>query len=216
MQAGGSRQDQPAVMRRDDGGHDEVEFFGDGELLFGCRHVPEGDVRAGLVVCPSILSDSGANYQREVRLGRQLAAAGIVVQRFHPRGTGHSDGDGSDLTLDSLIDDARAAVALLRERCDVETVMLLGTRFGALVAGAIAARARRRCRSCCGSRRPTHGASSAKGCGPAPCTSCGRPGRTARIPRSSSTGGLRRSARRPRRAGLVRDARRPRPGRPDG
>ena len=139
MQAGGSRQDQPVVMRRDDGGHDEVEFFGDDELLFGCRHVPEGDVRAGLVVCPSILSDFGANYQREVRLGRQLAAAGIVVQRFHPRGTGHSDGDGSDLTLDSLVDDARAAVALLRERCPVETVMLLGTRFGALVAGAIAA-----------------------------------------------------------------------------
>ena len=75
-QAGGSRQDQPVVMRRDDGGHDEVEFFGDGELLFGCRHVPAGDVRAGLVVCPSILSDSGANYQREVRLGRQLAGPG--------------------------------------------------------------------------------------------------------------------------------------------
>ena len=81
------RHDQPVVMRRDDGGRDEVEFFGDDELLFGCRHVPEGDVRAGLVVCPSILSDSGANYQREVRLGRQLAAAGIVVQRFHLRGT---------------------------------------------------------------------------------------------------------------------------------
>jgi pimeloyl-ACP methyl ester carboxylesterase len=138
MQAGGSRDDQPVVMRRDDGGRDEVEFFGDGELLFGCRHVPAGDVRAGLVVCPSILSDSGANYQREVRLGRQLAAAGIIVQRFHPRGTGHSDGDGSNLTLDTLVEDARAAVALLRERCAVDTVMVLGTRFGALVASAIA------------------------------------------------------------------------------
>ena len=72
-------------MCRADGGREEVEFFGDGELLFGCRHVPAGDVRGGLVVCPPIFSDSGANYQREVRLGRQLAGAGIVVQRFHPR-----------------------------------------------------------------------------------------------------------------------------------
>ncbi|HWM21867.1 MAG TPA: hypothetical protein VNO51_19405 [Ilumatobacteraceae bacterium] len=138
-QAGEARHDQPVVMRRDDGGHDEIEFFGDGELLFGCRHVPAGDIRAGLVVCPSILSDAGANYQREVRLGRQLAAAGIVVQRFHPRGTGHSDGVGSDLTLGSLVEDARAAAAQLRARCPVETVMVLGTRFGALVAGAVAA-----------------------------------------------------------------------------
>ena len=75
-----------------------------------------GPVRAGLVVCPPILADFGANYQREVRLGRQLAAAGIVVQRFHPRGAGQSDGDGVDLTLDSMIEDALAAVAQLRER----------------------------------------------------------------------------------------------------
>jgi pimeloyl-ACP methyl ester carboxylesterase len=127
------------VLRRDDGGHDEVEFFGGAERLFGCRHVPPGPARAGLVVCPPILSDFGANYQREVRLGRQLAGAGIAVQRYHPRGTGQSDGQAAELTLDSLIEDGRAAVTRLRECTGVDSVTLLGTRFGALTAAALAA-----------------------------------------------------------------------------
>ena len=139
MLVGGSPPEQLAITHRDDGGTEEVEFFGDRGLLFGCRHVPAGPVRAGLVVCPPILADFGANYQREVRLGRQLAAAGVVVQRFHPRGAGQSDGDGADLTLDSMIADTMAAVTHLRERSPVETVAVMGTRFGALAASAAAA-----------------------------------------------------------------------------
>jgi hypothetical protein len=139
MLVGGRPAARSAVTHRDDGGTEEVEFFGEDALLFGCRHVPAGDVRAGVVVCSSILSDFGANYQREVRLGRRLAADGIVVQRFHPRGVGQSDGDGTDLTLASMTQDAQLAVAHLRERFDVDVIALLGTRFGALSASAVAA-----------------------------------------------------------------------------
>jgi hypothetical protein len=127
-------------MRRDDGGHDEVEFFGDGELLFGCRHVPAGEPVAGLVVCSPILCDFGANYQREVYLGRRLAAAGVVVQRYHPRGMGQSDGEGADLDVDSLVADAIVAAENLCRSYPVERLMVLGTRAGALAAGALAAR----------------------------------------------------------------------------
>jgi hypothetical protein len=127
-------------MRRDDGGNDEIEYFGDGELLFGCRHMPVGEPVAGVVVCSPILCDFGANYQREVHLGRRLAAAGVVVQRYHPRGLGQSDGDGADVDLDSLVADAIAAADHLRRRCPVERLMVLGTRAGALAAGALAAR----------------------------------------------------------------------------
>ena len=84
-----------------------------------------------------------------VRLGCQLPARGPPRSStgggrdrraaVPPAGHGHSDGNGSDLTLDSLVDDARAVADLLRERCPVETVMLLGTRFGALAASALAA-----------------------------------------------------------------------------
>ncbi|MGH8824607.1 MAG: serine aminopeptidase domain-containing protein [Jiangellaceae bacterium] len=120
------------------GVREEVEFFGGTQRVFGCRHLPVGAVAGGLVVCSPILSDFGANYLREVRLARRLAASGVAVQRFHPRGSGHSDGDRLDLTLDSMADDAAAAVERLRQRCGVSTVALLGTRFGALVAAAAA------------------------------------------------------------------------------
>ncbi len=139
MLVGGSPPEQLAITHRDDGGTEEVEFFGDRGLLFGSRHVPAGPIRGGLVVCPPILADFGANYQREVRLGRRLASDGIVVQRFHPRGAGQSDGDAVDLTLDSMIEDTWAAVVRLRERFPLETVAVLGTRFGALAALAVAA-----------------------------------------------------------------------------
>jgi alpha/beta superfamily hydrolase len=138
MLVGGFPPEQLAITHRPDGATEEVEFFGEHGRVFGCRHVPAGRIRAGLVVCSPILSDFGANYQREVRLGRQLAGQGIVVQRFHPRGVGQSDGDAVDLTLDSMIEDARAATLRLRERYPVDTIAVLGTRFGGLAAAAVA------------------------------------------------------------------------------
>jgi alpha/beta superfamily hydrolase len=138
MIAAGSPPESQAVMVRDDGGTEEVAFLGDEALLFGCLHIPAGEVRGGLVICSPILADFGANYQREVNLARHLAADGVAVQRFHPRGTGHSDGDAADLTLQSLIDDATQAFAHLRDRLPGRTIAVLGTRFSALVATRVA------------------------------------------------------------------------------
>jgi hypothetical protein len=78
------------------------------------------------------------NYRREVVLGRALAAKGIAVQRFSYRGTGNSDGEPEDTTFESLLEDARAAAARLRELAGVERPAYLATRFGALVAGGVA------------------------------------------------------------------------------
>jgi alpha/beta superfamily hydrolase len=120
---------------------EEVEFFAGGRL-FGCRHRPlrTGPRPVGVVICSPILSDFGANYRREVALARNLAAAGLSVQRFHPRGTGHSRGDRLDLTLTTMTDDAMAAVDQLVATSGVEAVTLVGTRFAALSAAAVARR----------------------------------------------------------------------------
>ena len=130
---------RPALAVRvdeDSGVREEVEFFGDDTRLFGCRHLPTGPVTRGLVVCSPILSDFGANYVREVRLSRRLAAAGIAVQRFHPRGSGHSDGSRSDLTFASMVADTERAIERLQQASGVDDVAMLGTRFSALVAAA--------------------------------------------------------------------------------
>jgi alpha/beta superfamily hydrolase len=126
---------------------EDVEFFGDGGRLFGCRHSPlDGPgtattatgSRLGVVICSPILADFGANYRREVTLARTLAAAGVSVQRFHPTGTGHSRGDRLDLSLPRMVDDALAAVDRLVETTGVESVALVGTRFAALAAAEVA------------------------------------------------------------------------------
>lgn len=140
---GGTQATRAALARRVDrelGVVEEVEFFGAAPRLFGARHLPaerrQRDL--GLVVCSPILTDFGANYRREVGLARRLAAAGVPVQRFHPRGSGHSDGDRLELTFGTLVDDTRAAVERIRERCGVARVALFGTRFSALTAAAVA------------------------------------------------------------------------------
>jgi pimeloyl-ACP methyl ester carboxylesterase len=119
-------------------GHEEIELFGGSELLFGCRHVPAGGATTGVVICPPAFGDAEVNYHREARLGRWLARAGVVAQRFQPRGTGRSGGDPAAISFGSLVDDARRAVEQLRERCGIDRIALLGTRVGGLVAARVA------------------------------------------------------------------------------
>jgi len=133
------------VARRIDsalGVAEEVEFFGAPERLFGCRHLPVDGPRRdlGVVVCSPVVCDFGANYRREVALARRLAAAGIPVLRYHPRGSGHSDGARADLTLDSLLADAEVALAHAEQRLGVSRLAVLATRFSALAAAALADR----------------------------------------------------------------------------
>lgn len=120
-------------------GHEEIELFGEAGSLFGCRHVPaSGDATAGVVVCSPLFSDAAINAHREMRLGRWLARAGLVVQRFHYRGTGESDGDPARVSFGSLVDDARVAAAHLRDNTGIQRIGFLGSRVGALVAARLA------------------------------------------------------------------------------
>jgi alpha/beta superfamily hydrolase len=120
-------------------GHEEIELFGEAESLFGCRHVPaSGDATAGVVICSPLFTDAAINAHREMRLGRWLARAGLVVQRFHYRGTGESDGDPSRVSFGSLVDDARAAAAHLRDNTGIQRIGFVGSRVGALVAARLA------------------------------------------------------------------------------
>jgi len=94
---------------------------------------------AGVVVCSSLGVEQLTCYRNEVLTARALAARGIPVLRYHPRGHGDSGGDFADVTLDSLTADARAAAAELRGR-GAPRIAWLGVRFGALAAaGALAA-----------------------------------------------------------------------------
>ncbi|HEX2030311.1 MAG TPA: alpha/beta hydrolase [Actinomycetota bacterium] len=109
----------------------------DGERVFAVRHLPPRPADAGLVICCPVFAEFEKNYRREVPLARSLAAAGIAVQRFHYRGTGHSD--DADTTFDTMLEDARLAARALAERAEVDVLAFMGTRLGALPAAAAAA-----------------------------------------------------------------------------
>ncbi len=119
----------------------EVAFFrGDPEAeVFCVFHVPRSPQGGGLVVCQSILGDFIPNYRREVVLARQLAGEGVAVARFHYRGFGQSSGTPLEATFESMCADAIGVAEHFTEALGVERLSLLGTRWGALVAAAVAA-----------------------------------------------------------------------------
>jgi hypothetical protein len=121
------------------GAVEETGFHGpDGRRIFTATHLPAGDAIGGVVICSPLYAEFLHNYRKEVILGRSLAARGVAVQRFHYRGTGNSDGDGSELRFAPMLEDALAAVELLRSRSSVDRVAFLGTRLGALIAASAA------------------------------------------------------------------------------
>jgi len=122
------------------GVREEAQFFGDGpSQMFGTIHRPASEAGSGVLICSPFQSEFLANYRREVLLARELAARGLAVGRFHYRGTGHSDGEGGDITFDSMRRDTEEATSWLRAVAGVDRIGFLGTRWSALIAGAVAA-----------------------------------------------------------------------------
>jgi alpha/beta superfamily hydrolase len=106
--------------------------------VFTYLHLPAGPARGAVLVCSPLHGEFAHNYRREVLLGRALAAEGQAVCRFHYRHTGNSDGDGVDLTFDSMREDALAAIDHLRSEAPDGPLTILGTRWGSLIAAAAA------------------------------------------------------------------------------
>ncbi len=102
--------------------------------LFAVLHLPEHTAETGLVFCPPFGEEMAATYERFARWGKELADRGFAVLRYHPYGTGESDGSFSDFTLKSAFADVAATVECLRERARVKRVGIFGLRFGGSVA----------------------------------------------------------------------------------
>jgi len=110
-------------------------FFGSGPLrMFGCTHAPQGRALGGVVICSPVLGEFLRNYRNEVMLARDLAVSGFAVQRFHYRGSGHSDGEWCDATFETMRDDAIVAAEWLKAATGVSDIAFVGTRWGALIA----------------------------------------------------------------------------------
>ncbi|MBI1398036.1 MAG: alpha/beta fold hydrolase [Betaproteobacteria bacterium] len=120
----------------------EPVLVGDpGSRIFVCRHVPQTPRHpARLVVLCYPLAHEYERCHRAVRqLAVALARAGLHVVRFDYRGTGDSDGEPEDVSLDALCEDANRAIAHGLRLSGASDVALFGVRAGATVAARVAA-----------------------------------------------------------------------------
>jgi exosortase A-associated hydrolase 2 len=116
-------------------------FDADGQRLFGMAHRPDAASRAvALVVCHPYGEEKQLSYPVLVAFARRVAADGFPVLRFDARGYGDSTGELEDATVESQIAETLVAARVARERFGTDRVVLLGLRFGALVAALAAER----------------------------------------------------------------------------
>lgn len=108
-------------------------------VCFGtCAGWLHGGRAATVVVIAGSVGFEMLTTQRFLRLAADvLAARGLAVLRFDWTGSGDSLGDTLD--LDSCRDDLDAAIATARAMTGADRVVLVGLRFGALLAAARAA-----------------------------------------------------------------------------
>lgn len=117
---------------------------GGGQVL-GMLHLPRG--ASARRRCPAVLFLHGFTGSRHeahrlfVLAARSLAQTGIASLRIDFRGLGDSSGDFSEMTIESELQDAVAALRFLRRRPEVDAkrIGLLGMSMGGLVASLVAA-----------------------------------------------------------------------------
>jgi hypothetical protein len=117
---------------------ERVGFFGPrSSPLFGCVHAPLGPTVAAVVLCSSLYADLTLGYRRQVMFARFLAARGVLVHRFHYRGTGNSFGDPAEITYESLVEDASLASGQVSEVASSVPLSFAGVGWGAMVAASV-------------------------------------------------------------------------------
>lgn len=91
--------------------------------------------KEGFVFCSPFAEEKLWAHRVFVNFARDLADQGHPVLRFDYMGNGDSEGDFKDCSVETKLSDIHRVVRTLRERVqELETVSLLGLRFGATLA----------------------------------------------------------------------------------
>lgn len=112
-------------------------FFPSGNFrIFGVYHQSRGAPRReGFVFCAPFAEEKLWAHRVMVNFARDLAAMGYPVLRFDYMGSGDSEGDFEESSLDTMLADTACAITTLRQKAgSLKTLNLLGLRLGATVA----------------------------------------------------------------------------------
>ncbi|MGI5816952.1 MAG: alpha/beta hydrolase [Armatimonadota bacterium] len=118
------------------------EFEVGGERIAASIHIPTRTPAPGLVMCHGFTGQRMEAHFLFVKAARALCEAGVGVLRFDFRGSGESGGSFREMTISREIEDARAALEVMRAEpsVDPQRVGLLGLSLGGLVAACAVAR----------------------------------------------------------------------------
>jgi uncharacterized protein len=113
-------------------------FFGaPPRALYGTLHATTGASRGAVVVCQPLLQEGIRCHRALWSLGNALADAGVDVLRFDWFGSGDSDGESAQVSLDGWIDDVQAAIALLLPAVDGLRVLAMRSSVLPVLAHAV-------------------------------------------------------------------------------
>lgn len=119
-----------------------IGFENEGMKLFGMLHIPDGKRPSPCVILlHGYTGDRVGEHFIFVKAARELARNGTAAFRFDFRGSGESQGDFRDISIETEISDALKALEVIRglPEVDPKRVGLLGHSLGGCVAACIAA-----------------------------------------------------------------------------
>ncbi len=113
-----------------------------GQQIAATLHIPGDTPAPGVVMCHGFTGHRIEAHFLFVKAARALCDAGLNVLRFDFRGSGESEGRFVEMTVETEITDALAALDVLRAEptVDANRVAVLGLSLGGLVAACAAAR----------------------------------------------------------------------------
>jgi cephalosporin-C deacetylase-like acetyl esterase len=112
------------------------------QRLFGILHLPLKETRPSIVIMAHGFTDDRTGDNRLfVKFARKAAKAGIAVLRFDFAGSGDSEGDFAEATLNSEIEDLKSAVDFIYNLSEIDNsrINLIGYSLGGAVSIALAA-----------------------------------------------------------------------------
>jgi len=122
-----------------------VKFENENLNLFGMIHLPTREPRYPcIVLLHGYTGTRMGDHFILVKAARELCRGGFACLRFDFRGSGESEGDFADITVDGEISDALAALEFLKgfSGIDRNRIGLLGMSLGGSVAACVSPEAR--------------------------------------------------------------------------
>lgn len=114
-----------------------VEFENAGNKVFGVLHRPIGETAPPIVIfCHGLAGNHIGRDRVYVQVSEGLSRIGIASLRFDFRGSGDSEGDFGEMSLEGEVSDAVRAVrfAMQLPRIDSSRIGIFGRSFGGAIA----------------------------------------------------------------------------------